>query len=190
MRDLHEATEKKKKTPSQNIDSSNKKRCLQENASEPLPVIAVRNEAFNHFLITSRQPTQRCCAVVGTMFILHLLCCQQRVPIAIVCSSIKKILKFANFVRLNSLTTALEWPQPEERFPSEVVDLHLGDIIIRIAKVAQVVAGIIDKCSCVNARGAWIACWSECWTCDRSVASSNPGRSGGRIFFSRVNFVC
>ena len=27
-------------------------------------------------------------------------------------------------------------------------------------------------------------------THDRKVASSNPGRSGGRIFFSRVNFVC
>ena len=26
-------------------------------------------------------------------------------------------------------------------------------------------------------------------TRDRKVASSNPGRSGGRIFFSRVNFV-
>ena len=27
-------------------------------------------------------------------------------------------------------------------------------------------------------------------TRDRKVASSNPGRSGGRIFFSKVNFVC
>ena len=27
-------------------------------------------------------------------------------------------------------------------------------------------------------------------TRDQKVASSNPGRSGGRIFFSRVNFVC
>ena len=27
-------------------------------------------------------------------------------------------------------------------------------------------------------------------TRDRKAASSNPGRSGGRIFFSRVNFVC
>ena len=27
-------------------------------------------------------------------------------------------------------------------------------------------------------------------TRDRKVSSSNPGRSGGRIFFSRVNFVC
>ena len=27
-------------------------------------------------------------------------------------------------------------------------------------------------------------------TRDQKVASSNPGRSSGRIFFSRVNFVC
>ena len=27
-------------------------------------------------------------------------------------------------------------------------------------------------------------------TRDRKVASSNPGRSGGRIFFFRVNFLC
>ena len=27
-------------------------------------------------------------------------------------------------------------------------------------------------------------------TRDRKVSSSNPGRSGGSIFFSRVNFVC
>ena len=38
--------------------------------------------------------------------------------------------------------------------------------------------------------GAGIACWLECWTCDRKVASSNRGRRGGRIFLSRVNFVC
>ena len=37
--------------------------------------------------------------------------------------------------------------------------------------------------------GAGIACWLECRTCNRKVASSNPGRSGGRILFSRVNFV-
>ena len=36
-----------------------------------------------------------------------------------------------------------------------------------------------------------IACWRyEHRTRDRKVASSNPGRSSGRIFFSRVNFVC
>ena len=27
-------------------------------------------------------------------------------------------------------------------------------------------------------------------TRDRKVASSNPGRRGGRIFFSRINFIC
>ena len=35
-----------------------------------------------------------------------------------------------------------------------------------------------------------IACWLEHWTCDWKVVSSNPGRSGGRFFLSRVNFVC
>ena len=30
----------------------------------------------------------------------------------------------------------------------------------------------------------------ECRTHDSKVASLNPGRSGGRIFFYRVNFVC
>ena len=36
----------------------------------------------------------------------------------------------------------------------------------------------------------WIACWLERRARHRKVASSNPGRSGGRIFLSRVNFVC
>ena len=39
-------------------------------------------------------------------------------------------------------------------------------------------------------RGAGIACWLERQTCDQKVVSSNSGRSGGRIFFSRVNFAC
>ena len=30
----------------------------------------------------------------------------------------------------------------------------------------------------------------ECRTHDGKVASLNPRRSGGRIFFSRINFVC
>ena len=32
--------------------------------------------------------------------------------------------------------------------------------------------------------------WLECWTRDRKAVSSNAGRSDGRTFFSRVNFVC
>ena len=35
-----------------------------------------------------------------------------------------------------------------------------------------------------------IVCWLERRTRDQKVASSNPGRKGGRIFFSRVNFLC
>ena len=38
--------------------------------------------------------------------------------------------------------------------------------------------------------GAGIAQWLERRTRDWKVASSNPRRSGGRIFFSRVNFLC
>ena len=34
------------------------------------------------------------------------------------------------------------------------------------------------------------AAWLERWTHDRKVASSNPGRSDRRMFFSWVNFVC
>ena len=37
---------------------------------------------------------------------------------------------------------------------------------------------------------AGIACCLERRTRDRKVARSNPGRSGGIIFFSRVSFVC
>ena len=39
-------------------------------------------------------------------------------------------------------------------------------------------------------QGARIACWKECWTRAQKVASSNPSRSGGRIFFPWVNSVC
>ena len=38
--------------------------------------------------------------------------------------------------------------------------------------------------------GVGTACWLERRTRDRKFASSNPGRSGGRVLFSRVNFVC
>ena len=37
---------------------------------------------------------------------------------------------------------------------------------------------------------SWIPCWLERRTRNRKIASSNPGRSGRRIFFSRVNSVC
>ena len=37
---------------------------------------------------------------------------------------------------------------------------------------------------------SWDSLLVEHQTCDRMVASSNPGRNSRRIFFSRVNFVC
>ena len=38
--------------------------------------------------------------------------------------------------------------------------------------------------------GARIAQWLERRTRDRKVAGWNPSRSGGRIFFSRIHFLC
>ena len=42
----------------------------------------------------------------------------------------------------------------------------------------------------VAQRGAGIAQWLERRTRDRKVVGSNPCRSGGRMLFSRVNFLC
>ena len=42
----------------------------------------------------------------------------------------------------------------------------------------------------VSVGGAGIACWKEHRDRDLRVAGSNPDRSGGRIYFSRVNSVC
>ena len=39
-------------------------------------------------------------------------------------------------------------------------------------------------------KGAGIAQWLERWTRDWKVAGSNPCWNGGRIFFSRVDFLC
>ena len=39
-------------------------------------------------------------------------------------------------------------------------------------------------------RGEGITQWLERQARDRKVAGSSPGRSGGRIFFSRVSFLC
>ena len=36
---------------------------------------------------------------------------------------------------------------------------------------------------------AGTAQWLECWTHDWKVTGSNPCRGGGRIFFSKVNFL-
>ena len=46
------------------------------------------------------------------------------------------------------------------------------------------------ECHSDHYLGAGIAQWLECLTHDRKVAGSNPCRSGGRIFYSRVNFLC
>ena len=43
---------------------------------------------------------------------------------------------------------------------------------------------------CTSEQGSRNSLWVEHRTCDRKVASSNSGRNGGRIFFSRSDFLC
>ena len=47
-----------------------------------------------------------------------------------------------------------------------------------------------ETCPMYVPSGAGIAQWLERRTRDRKVAGSNLCRSGGRIFFSRVSFLC
>ena len=48
----------------------------------------------------------------------------------------------------------------------------------------------LQMANLLHNRGAGIAQWLEHRTRDWRVAGSNPCWSGGRIFFSRVNFLC
>ena len=41
-----------------------------------------------------------------------------------------------------------------------------------------------------SADASWDSLLVEGWTRDQKVVSSDPGRSGGRIFFSGLNFLC
>ena len=47
-----------------------------------------------------------------------------------------------------------------------------------------------DLCYRSSIITAGIACWYSARLITEKVASSNPSRSSGRIFFSRVNFAC
>ena len=51
----------------------------------------------------------------------------------------------------------------------------------------------MDKCLGIytdTINVSWDSLLVECWTHDQKVANSNPGRSGERVFFSRINFLC
>ena len=79
------------------------------------------------------------------------------------------------------------------------VDVQVEDAVSVVCAVGCDVGGGLrkDKAVCFTvdtdvriAGGAGIARWLERRTRDRKVSSSSPGRSGERIFFSRINFVC
>ena len=62
---------------------------------------------------------------------------------------------------------------------------HFTDYNIYIYIILLQVKHFLPLCG----SGAGIAQWLECQTHDWKVVGSSPGRSGRRIFFSRVNFL-
>ena len=70
-----------------------------------------------------------------------------------------------------------------------LLSLQTGFNLVNAAAVCAILESISALPS-ISGLGAGIACWSERRTREQKVASSNPCKSGGRMFFSRVNFVC
>ena len=62
-----------------------------------------------------------------------------------------------------------------------VTGVYLRDVTDIVFVILHLSVSCLSVCS---------SCQLERWTHDRNIARLNPGWSGGRIFFSRVNFVC
>ena len=70
--------------------------------------------------------------------------------------------------------------------------MALRKVVIKITHYNTVCSGVLVHFLFLynNEERARIARWLERQTRDPKVSCSNPGRSGGRIFFSRINYVC
>ena len=80
--------------------------------------------------------------------------------------------------------------QPRRQLAKLVMYSGLTAFDIRTTKVGRdVVNSHLFAVSLIYTHASQDSLFAECRTRDRKVASSNPGRSGGRIFCSRVNFV-
>ena len=55
---------------------------------------------------------------------------------------------------------------------------------------SALLAALLSLTFDVGYLGAGAACWKSAGLMIKRVVNSNPGRSGRRLFFSRVNFVC
>ena len=97
------------------------------------------------------------------------------------------ILRFSFLLVYNVLNGL---PQ-HQNFPYSVV--RTRETCVAVILVLLLIGFSIAIMSMPTYTPSWragVACLLERRTRDRKVASSNPGRSDGRIFFSRVNFVC
>ena len=103
---------------------------------------------------------------------------------------------------LLSMQARVERDKADKTFFDYVIELKVFEVAMAVVKHERSVSCrprsnycslqsqpmTVNNCSANDSDG--IACWLNRRTCDQKVASSNPGRIGGRIFFSRVNFVC
>ena len=84
-------------------------------------------------------------------------------------------------------------PSKEEGAGKRCSESASNEGSLTVSVQAPCVIACIDICVHVKTPivwGAGIAQWLERGTRDQKVVGSNPCRSGGRIFFSRVSFLC
>ena len=74
----------------------------------------------------------------------------------------------------------------EQRYTKAVIII----LFLMWCKYGSLVSSIKEAVRATQERGAGITQWLEHRTRDWKVAGSNPYWNGGRIFFSRVDFLC
>ena len=94
-------------------------------------------------------------------------------------------LTHIGYLQIVSLICKIDWLFPEAARWWKVTKVIKGNYsLFHLIRVFM--AELFD----VANKGAGIAQWLEHRTRDWKVAGSNPCRNGGRIFFSRVDFLC
>ena len=91
-----------------------------------------------------------------------------------------------------SLASSLNSSSSDAAFPSLIsrtVSVDVKHHVYLLTYYAMKPSSVCPLSVLSTTWGAGIAQWLERRTRDRKVPGSNPARSGGRIFFSRVNFL-
>ena len=106
--------------------------------------------------------------------------CQRKCAVVFILSAVN--------VKIQQVVTVFTWLAGKWGYGQSRGGIAGGWLVFEL----QVCSGTVRLSTHLNCHGAGTgkACWLERWTCDRKIASSNSGRSGGRIFFFRANLAC